>query len=420
VSAADGTNMLRGEGEYCDTINVQRPHNRKAAKVTTTPELPIVVLNSTPSSTGGMEDLSLTSPSIHESIQRTPKTPKRKRDAPIPERTLSSALRRLTAKPGTSKGSAHNPIILEEYSPRRKPNPFPTRVEPSQEPHKFNHRNGKLYTSRPVREPLVPKPANGIKFTGDKGSDLYRMINAKATAVTWTPHVTQTNVGYGVPFEIRYPLSAQYMAQQPSTTGQYQSPYARHHNYMGVSPNGDSEEMLRKKARHYTQVLSNNEHPRESSTGIPRSAGTNRSASIAKCSKKLRVYQDAPDDHITQLVAQSSLLTSLLQMYPKSADQKGLRDDIGSLVSAQKQRVEQWIQSESPVSSASRDAGVDKKDEAVRNLLSATAGLWRDGSGEGVADVFSKENREAEVKDAHESSRKRKLGVCGWDMECVI
>jgi hypothetical protein len=441
-SVTKGTNVLQGEGDYCDTIRVQQPRNNKETIVVTTPEPPeplTSILSSTSSSAGGMDDLSLTSPSVHETIEDPVRTPKRKRDMPPPERTLSSALRRLTANPDTPKGSANNPIVLDEYSPRRKPVPLPTRVEVAQVPHKFQSRH--RYANATHREPLAPKTANGTKFTGDKGKDLGRMINAKATAMTPNPPQPQTQTqvgkaaatipipaqtwsqfGYGIPFKIQYPMSAQYLAMRTSPNGQYQSPYAHYHNSMGLSVNGETEEMLRRKAIQYSQRPSDSCEPREKDPEPPRFGQIFPPSSTATRTKRLHVYKDRTDDLLTTLTEQSSLLTSLLQLYPKSADKKGLRDDIAKLVANQKDRVEQWIEAESPVKSASIASLINKaetwKDDEVRSLLSAAAGMWQDGSGEGVADVFAEES-EGEAR-GRGAKKKRKLGVCGWDMEAVI
>jgi hypothetical protein len=437
LSVTKDSNVLQGEGEYCDTIHVQRPRNKKATIAVATPEPPKSAPNSTPSSTGGMDDLSLTSPSVHETIEDPVRTPKRKGDMPPPERTLISTLRRLTAKPGTSKGSANNPIVLDEYSPRRKLIPLPTRVEAAQEPHKFQSRN--RYVNATHRRPLAIKAANGTKFPGDKGKDPGRMINAKATATnpnlpqpqTHTqvgkvgatipiPAQTQTHFRYGVPFEIQYPMSAQYLATRTSPNGHYQSPYVHYHNSMGVDVNGQTEEMLRRKAIQYSQKLSGSSEPSETDPEPPRPGQMLPLSSTATRTKRLHVYKDRPDDILTTLTAQSSLLTSLLQLYPKSTDKGGLRDDIAKLFTDQKDRVEQWIEAESPAESASTASRINeaetRKDDEVRNLLSVTAGMWQDGSGEGVADVFAEESGEAKNRGA----KKRKLGVCGWDMEAVI
>lgn len=125
-----------------------------------------------------------------------------------------------------------------------------------------------------------------------------------------------------------------------------------------------------------------------------------------------------PDPHfqLTPLIEQASLLTSLLRIYPRSTDQKGLRDDIALLASVQNQHLAGWLDFE--VGQARKMAGphtprvgrsmawrepvprppanVDvaeaekmQRDDEVRGLLSADAEVWRDGSGVSVADVSS-------------------------------
>lgn len=359
------------------------------------------------------------------------------------ERTVSSALRRLVAKSSTSKGSADNPIVLEEYSPRRKPMPLPPRIHPEQAPHKFKNRHRKLYTYRPERPVLAPKPANGSTFTGDKSGDLYRMMNAKVTAANWMPPVTHGNVGYGVPFEVQYPMSAQYISQQaiPVAVHQYESPYVRYHNHMGVSLSGDSEDMLHKKAlqhirdssrtQHHRKMLSDDLDETSGDDNAPAPTSTTPSSTTTTNTRKLEIYQD-PSDHITPLVAQTSLLTSLLQVYPQSNDQIVLREDIAMLLSVQNKRVHEWMKSESELLGKRRRSNTDsaismssskeksKMDEEVRNLMSAGAGMWQDGSGEGVADVFatkgSNYTRGVVAKAVAVPKEARKLGVCGWVM----
>jgi hypothetical protein len=452
---ANGLPVTQGEGGYKQTIRVQQSRSGKRVYTSTSPELPTTRLNTTPSSTGGMEDISLTSSSIGESvIQEKFKTPKRKRDLLMPERTVSSALRRLVAKSSTSKGSAENPIVLEEYSPRRKPIPLSSRADPEQMPHKFKNRHRKLYTYRPDREPLAPKPANGSTFTGDKGGDLYRMMNAKVTSVNWKPPVIYGNVNYGVPFEVQYPMSAQYISQQqqpnptPILAQQYDSPYVRYHNSMGVTLSGDSEDMLRKKALQHIRDSSRPQHLKKILSDDPDETSTDDSTPVpppttlssptnttAVKSRKLQVYQD-PNDHITPLVAQTSLLTSLLQVYPKSSDQLGLREDISMLVSVQNKRATEWIKYEQEISRKRRRSNAASisnvktaarekrkkedeermKDEEMRILMSAGAGMWQDGSGEGVVDVYTSQADKyirGTVANAAPPRAVRKLGVCG-------
>ena len=486
ISATNDAYTSRSEGEDSDTSHVQNSRLSKICPVPITPKLPTSVMSATPSSTDGMEDISRTSPSIGESLrQDTMKILKRKRASPVPDGTLFSALRRVASQPRTSKGSAHNPIDLEEYSPRRKPIPLPKRKQPSVEPHKFLDRHRKLYTYRPPRTALAPKPANGSTFTGHKGDDMYRMMNAKMTAVGCPPPAPYEappgaygNVSYDVPFEVQYPMSARYLAQQPATQDQHQSPYAQCHRRMGISLSGESEDTLRKKAVQYIRECSRPQpHNKMLSDDTDETSPSNSDATIptdlpaAYCaipvahtspatrtpnSKVLHVYND-PNNHITQLIAQTSLLTSLMQVYHKSTDQRGLREDIVMLVSVQNQCVNKWMKAESQISrkrprsntgsaisvgSEALDVGraqktvtgksaeedeEKKRDEEVRELLSAGAGMWQDGSGVGVADVFATQDALAPATRIDDSVRvsvrgesrvygESKRGACGWKM----
>lgn len=124
----------------------------------------------------------------------------------------------------------------------------------------------------------------------------------------------------------------------------------------------------------------------------------------------MTVYQD-PNDHLTPLIAQSQVLTSLLQKYPESWDKRGVREDVAMLVSVQNERLGMWMkdegkgrkrgESQSKSSGRSREKSLQGKeskvdgDGEVRDLLSAGAGLWQDGSGEGVADVYQVEGEDS-------------------------
>jgi len=418
----------RSEGEDNDTIHVQKPYPRKVCHVLITPKPSKPGSTASPSSTGGMEDISLTSPSSRGSLPRASiKTPKRKRAPSAPDRTLSSALRRLSTKPGTAKGSANNPIDLDEYSPRRKPIPLPGRKHHEPEPHKFQNRHRKLYTygQDAARTVLAPKPANGVKFTGDENDDLYRMMSAKMTAVGWTPPAqseappppipssSYPNANFGVPFEVQYPMSAHYLAQRPA---QHQSPYAQYHTHMGVSLSGDSEDALRKQARQYVQeysrpgcMLSDDDKP----TPAPSKR------------RKLLVYRDQCD-HVAPLVAQSALLAALLSLYPRSTDPRGLREDIDMLVKVQSRCVADWVACGDcdeargkRAAVASEDAELKKKKDAdaeVRGLLSAGALIWGDAGGEGVAGVFAAATEIETAVQGDALDEVRRKGVCGWAM----
>jgi hypothetical protein len=128
-----------------------------------------------------------------------------------------------------------------------------------------------------------------------------------------------------------------------------------------------------------------------------------------------------PDPHfqLTPLIEHATLLTSLLRTYPQSKDQKGLRENIAMLASVQNQHLADWLSFEigqsrklagphkprvsrstaasptehiAPVLTEQQRAEADRKkeqDDKIRGLLSASGGLWQDGSGLGVADVYA-------------------------------
>jgi len=110
------------------------------------------------------------------------------------------------------------------------------------------------------------------------------------------------------------------------------------------------------------------------------------------------------------LIEHASILTSLLQIYPNSSNQRGLREDISMLVSLQNQHIAQWIKVESQHSPKRRKSNMDSAanvanrttqstglgtradnegDKALRHVFSANAAIWQDGTGHGVADVYA-------------------------------
>jgi hypothetical protein len=112
---------------------------------------------------------------------------------------------------------------------------------------------------------------------------------------------------------------------------------------------------------------------------------------------------------INHIIELSSLVTSLLRIYPHSADQKGLREEISMMVSMQNQHITKWIKSECQSSRKHRKSSPDsavslgdieqgqatalrhskEQDNALRQVFSASADMWQDGTGHGVADVFA-------------------------------
>jgi hypothetical protein len=115
------------------------------------------------------------------------------------------------------------------------------------------------------------------------------------------------------------------------------------------------------------------------------------------------------------LIEHASLLASLLKIYPYSADQTGMREDIAMLASVQNQCLAEWLDSgvlefrkqahsnaiyansnKDDISTA-RIAQLHTtamsvqcmRDEKVRGLLSSDSEIWQDGSGMSVADVYT-------------------------------
>ncbi|KAF2624920.1 hypothetical protein BU25DRAFT_128690 [Macroventuria anomochaeta] len=395
-------------------------------------------------SSSELSDLTLTSPSTG----RTPgKGSPSKIVRSLHEQARPSAPQVMAAlQKLVTPGSSHNPIVLVEDSPRSKAQAR-TKQHDKVEPHRFQDRHSKLYTYKPPRPALAPKPANGSTFTGHPNHDMYRMRTAKMAQPVW--HLSRNqNVRQGLPglpFEMQYPMSAQYLASQqgaalpPTRPGiQYYAPpppsYLRH-----KAPLLPTEEQLRRKAVKHVREYSRSSprkrkmavDPEETSESESDEVNHNFTISMRKTyptqtpggSAKLKSSPITilPDPHfqLTPLIEHASLLTSLLRAYPHSADQKGLREDIAMLVSVQNQHLADWLNSEvgqsrkavpnlhTPCVSRSTTTSLikplthhltdselteaekkRKQDEEVRGLLSADAKLWQDGSGLGVADVY--------------------------------
>ena len=149
---------------------------------------------------------------------------------------------------------------------------------------------------------------------------------------------------------------------------------------------------------------------------------SNSSQTFSENAKKSHPFTSLPDVQLqlTSIVERASLLTSLLRMYPQSADPAGLRREILTLVYVQNKHLVNWLAFEErqtqkppnphtpgpgrstgnpstkPVerdlnSSTIAEAEVRRRqDNKLRQLLSADAGLWQDGSGLSVADVHAK------------------------------
>ncbi|KAG9187277.1 hypothetical protein G6011_05148 [Alternaria panax] len=399
-------------------------------------------------------DLSLISPSTGE----TPKlpsmsTPKKSQGSTdLGERTVSSALRGLAPKPfANMSGSCHNPIVVNETSspPRRAAQASKRRPRHKKltEPHQFignGYRD--LYSYRASQPALAGIPANGSTFTGHQSHDIYRMMNAKIIAAPdFSPNAAWGRHTLNVPFEVQYPLSAHALTRQQNAS-QYQSPYAQYHR-LQASPNAygyptvppQNEDLLRMRAVQYIRGYSQPSlHKRWLSDADPDETSGDEAEERQRYTRpqpnildpqsgsmpplltrnvdrhinhKPTIHQDPdPDFVVGHLIEHTSLITSLLQLYPHSTDQRGLKNDISMLVQVQNQHVTDWIKVESQNSRKRRKdnsgsaARLDNRpqpimthgtriqkdnDNTLRQVFSANADMWQDGTGHGVADVFA-------------------------------
>ncbi|KAF1927236.1 uncharacterized protein M421DRAFT_185476 [Didymella exigua CBS 183.55] len=383
-----------------------------------------------------LSELTLTSPSNRRKAHCVlPATAYQPKQAPVKRSTeqILAALKKLT-----TPGSSHNPIVLLEESPP--PKVQQTSKDPSKvEPHMFQDRHSKIYMYNTSRPALAPRPANGSTFTGHPGHDIYRMRTAKTATPGWLTIGSQ-QLRSDVPLQAQHPISARYVAPQPGTA--YASarpivPYTpAHMNYPAPMPL--NEEQLRSKALQYVREYSRSssrkrkmaEDPDETSESDSTEVKTNTAPPRKSCFKPVasgrakfqsRPVTILPDPHfqLSPLIQQASLLTSLLRVYPRSADQKGMREDIAMLASIQNQHLADWLNFEVgqsrkmasphtprvrsaaavlPGRRAPRAVAADelveaekkrKRDDEVRRLLSAGAEVWQDGSGLSVADVFA-------------------------------
>ncbi|CAO2652530.1 Nn.00g008130.m01.CDS01 [Neocucurbitaria sp. VM-36] len=465
-TATNGTSKSRNSDTTNDIIHVLVPSNSKTHSGPTTLKLASAALEPTHQSSMSEHDLSLTSPQVHDSPRKIAmSTPKQKPD-PISyiNSMAPSSSKPLVSNLANVSGAALNPIIVMDSSPPCRPSEAIKREQQRQsEPHKFIDRGyKKLYSYRPSRPALAPKPANGNTFTGHKSHDIYRMMNAKiAVAPTWRENETPASKNLGnphLPFAVQYPISAQYLARHSGTLNQRQPPSVQYYGHdtrqlkERFSVPARNEEMLRKRALQYVREYSrpsprkrrlSDADPDETSSSEPEQLTVASHSSFSKPTAhpsltslsspfpftekthktKLPVFHD-PNFDISQLTEHTSLLTSLLQAYPNSPDQKGLREDIAMLVSVQNQRVRTWMKSESQIARMRRksnhtdsansvvshvDGNVEsanlsaamsaqqrlenekkkQQDNEMRQIFSATANMWQDGSGQGVADVFA-------------------------------
>ncbi|KAI4614761.1 uncharacterized protein J4E87_009356 [Alternaria ethzedia] len=447
-----GIGQPRPLRQASDTIHIIVPSVKKVDKAQKNRRVPETPPRMALSGNISEHDLSLTSPSTGESpVVLTITTAKERQGSTDPtDRTVSSALRRLAPKPfANMSGSSHNPIIVDGTSPPpRRATRAPKRRQKHKklsEPHQFIG-NGyrELYSYGVSRPALAAMPANGSTFTGHQSHDIYRMMSAKITAA---PEVSP-NAAWGrhtlnVPFEVQYPLSAPVLAQHAP---QHQPAYAQHYHvqvpsntYVLPMVPSQNENSLRRRAVHHIQEYSrtspqkrkfadadlaetsdgeakeHQRHARPKSSRPTAQSNATPASSVHNVDQhnihRPTVHRD-PDPNllVSHLIEHTSLITSLLQVYPHSTDKKGLQNEISMMVQIQNQYMSAWMEAESQ-SSRKRtknngDGAVNlathpqpiitpamkvqsEKDHTVRQALSADADMWQDGTGHGVADAFA-------------------------------
>ena len=447
-----GIGLPRPLRQASDTIHIIVPSVKKVAKAPQNRRVPDTPPRMALSRNISEHDLSLTSPSTGESpVVLTITTPKKRQRSIDPtDRTVSSALRRLAPKPFANiSGSSHNPIIVDGTSPPpRRATRAPKRRQKHKklsEPHQFIG-NGyrELYSYGVSRPALAAMPANGSTFTGHQSHDIYRMMSAKITAAPdVSPNAAWGRHTLNVPFEVQYPLSAPVLAQHAP---QYQASYAQHYHVQAPSNTyvlpvvpSQNENSLRRRAAHHIQEYSRpspqkrkladadlaetsddevREHQRHAR---PRSSRPTSQSNVMPVSRVHNVDQHrnhTPTIHrdsdpnllVSHLIEHTSLITSLLQVYPHSTDKKGLQNDMSMMVQIQNQYMSAWMETESQSSRKrtknNSDGAVsltthpqpivtpamkvqNEKDHTVRQALSADADMWQDGTGHGVADAFA-------------------------------
>ena len=435
-----------------DTIHIIVPSVKKVAKAPQNRRVPDTPPRMALSGNISEHDLSLTSPSTDESPEvLTIMTPKKRQSSTDPtDRTISSALRRLAPKPfANMSGSSHNPIIVnEDPSPPRRATRAPKRRQKHKklsEPHQFIG-NGyrELYSYGVSRPALAAMPANGSTFTGHQSHDIYRMMSAKITAAPEiSPNAAWGRHTLNVPFEVQYPLSAPVLAQHAP---QHQPSYAQHYHVQFPSNTyaypmvpSQNENSLRRRAAHHIQEYSRTppqkrkladadlaetsddeagEHQRHARPQASRpttqsnATPTSRVRNVDQHRSRTSTVRRDPDPNllVSHLTEYTSLITSLLQVYPHSIDKKSLQDEISMMVQIQNQYMSAWMETESQSSrkrmKSDGDGGVslashpqpiitpavdvqNAKDHTVRQALSADADMWQDGTGHGVADAFA-------------------------------
>lgn len=223
----------------------------------------------------------------------------------------------------------------------------------------FQDRHRSLYRCGTDRRALLPKPANGSIFTGHKSHDMYRMMNAKQAAHGLTPARLPTSLTdeASIPqVGLQYPLSTHYLPTAQVPPYQYwptASAYASHQHHTPYLINANMpydiqiEHSLRRRALQYVRQHS---RPRSASNPVcvapdetsgPKTDTKNSQPSLRPRRSNAKACSQ---DRLQTLIAQTSLLTSLLQVYPASVDQDKLREDISTLASTHAEYMKAWIE----------------------------------------------------------------------------
>ncbi|EMD66136.1 hypothetical protein COCSADRAFT_112234, partial [Bipolaris sorokiniana ND90Pr] len=381
-----GINKFKVTEPTSDTIHVQEPHRKKAKTAVEIPKSPSVPPSTVLSRNISDHDINHTSPiTDHTSIAAATKTPKIKNRSPnLPNRTLSSALRRLTPKPFTSmSGSCHDPIVVNEGSspprptirePKRK-----NRDEQPSEPQRFIENRRKDLYSYGARGPgSTNVPFDKSTRNNHQSHDIYRRINSRMVSVPhFNPNAFLVHGPFGVPFPMQRSLAMQTFAYQQIRPS-FPVSYAPYHQFpppmipkLIVPP--QSEEILCRKVVEYVRDFFR--------TSVQSNANIHR------------------------LIEHTLLLTSLLQIYPHSKNQQDLCEDIRTMLALQSHHTTAWLGSESRNMLRQKESSsgnicvntqpkpflgdtLNEADREVRQAFSASAEMWQDGTGNGVADVF--------------------------------
>ncbi|KAK1907078.1 hypothetical protein P3342_006266 [Pyrenophora teres f. teres] len=403
-----------------------------------------------PSGNISEHDLSLTSPSTSDIPEEILMRSSQNTSQPFgfARQALLYSPPKLAPKPSVDmSGSCHDPIIVEEtLSPPRPIARLPKRKHRHSrkkipEPHQFMGKGYKdLYNYGVARLDIAAMPAHGSTFTGHQSHDIYRMMHAKISAAPeFSPNAARARNAPNASSESQYPRSAHVLTQQHDQS-KYQSPYVQPYVYptpMIHYPTTpfQNENMLRDKAAQYIRefsgalrhkkMLSDVGPVRVSAQEGEQTMVDDRHSwskpllqrniippSIPQTGAHSSIHQNVHRGvNIHHLTESTSLITSLLQTYPSSSNQRGIREDISIMASLQHQHIIEWLKAESqhspkrrksnnnesavPIDSRTRGTRTlktrveNKEDTALRSVFSANADIWQDGTGHGVADVFA-------------------------------